>query len=301
MKADLLILDGRHLLWRTSDAFRQLMVEREDGTYMLTGGMYGFLTVALRVYNKFGGTVVVAWEGRTNWRTEVFPHYKNRDGERTPEQQELINDMIEQEHRLILLLSTMGIRQYRGVNSEADDVIGRLATHAAARDKHVIIYTGDSDLRQLVTSRILVAAPVKGKDVLYDVGAVKEKHGVFPGCLSDLKALAGDASDKIPGVKGIGPKTAAQLINHYGSLVAVMEAAQAKADDWPVAARHMEAVTLCDQLPLFHELTTIDVQAGMKPIRRQRSQRKVIHQFKKYKFRTLAGPSELHDLMRMGG
>lgn len=314
LKADMLLIDGRHLLYRVTDAFSGLEAE-VDGDTFPTGGMYGFLNVAIRIHQVYGGTVVVAWEGdRRNFRLDLFPSYKRRDEGMDGEKMEFISEMSKQEVWLKHILRSAGIRQYLGVNCEADDVLGRLATRVSNRGKRVYIYSGDSDLRQLVYAAddasnggIWTISPGQRRqgDKVYGEVEVEGKHGVPPRLLSDLKALAGDNSDNIPGVKGIGPKTAAQLLNHYGSLAGVLSAA-AKGmegmDDWPVAERFRDSINdNAEDVRLYHRLTTINVDCEMELIEPAKRQADVVEQLKRFKFRSLAGPAELHQLMRMGG
>src|SRR5258708_37891247 len=102
---------------------------------------------------------------------------------------------------------------------EADDLIGTIAKEAVDKFKEeVVIGTGDRDLLQLVNGQVNVLMPVNGftKTMLFDEKAVEEKYGVHPKQFVDYKALIGDASDGYPGVTGIGPKTAAKLLQEYG-------------------------------------------------------------------------------------
>lgn len=301
MKADIILYDGRHLLWRTSDAFGMLSVEI-GGEDVGTGGVYGFLSVALRIHQRYGGRAIVAWEGTNNFRKQLYPEYKRKE-EPDQDRLEFINDLAEQEVRLKAILRAMGVEQYSGVGCEADDVLGRMATTLAALGHHVVIYTGDSDLRQLVNDQITVVAPGrKGKDTIYDAEAVEAKHGVKPGHLADLKALAGDSSDNIPGIRGIGDKTAAKLIAAYGDVEGIIRGAQGAPEDWQGAARFQQAIAdQADDIRLYKELTTIRTDAGLKLIKPSRSQRRVVRHLMAYKFRSLVAPAELNGLMRMAG
>jgi 5'-3' exonuclease len=306
MKADVLVLDGRHLLWRTSDAFRDLTAE-VNGSTIATGGIYGFLSVALRIHNRYGGKTFVAWEGRTNFRTALYPKYKKRHEERSGDELELIKEMAIQERLLIELLSVMGVRQFRGINYEADDVIGTIAKLHMDRNT-VVIYTGDSDLRQLVTNSVLVVAPTtqgknRGQDVVYDADKVEEKHGVPPYLVAQLKALSGDSSDNIPGVPGVGPKTAAILLQHYGSLRGVLRGAFEDDDrDWPSTQRFRQLVKKhVNEVVLYHKLTKISTNARTEMISAARDRNEVVRLLMLYKFRSLCGPGELYGLMKMGG
>lgn len=310
MKADVLVIDGRHALWRTSDAFRDLSAE-VDGETIGTGGLYGFLGLALRVHARYGGRTVVAWEGdrSKNFRSKLFPAYKARDVERSPEERELINDMADQERRLMEMLTALGVEQYLADGCEADDVIGRIAFADSLNGKHVLIYSGDSDLRQLVRDgggqagavRVCAPDPFRHKDKLYDECAVEEKHGVKPRLLAHLKALCGDASDNIPGVRGVGPKTAASLINHYGSLKRVLRAAIRGDDSWPSTPRFRQLIAASvKDVVLYYRLTRIRINAPMIRVPAQRDQAEVVRLLRAYKFRSLIYPNELNGLMRLG-
>lgn len=302
MKADVLILDGRHLLWRTVDAFGMLSAELGDEE-VATGGIYGFLSVAIRIHQRYGGRVIVAWEGKNNFRYKLYPEYKEKS---EPDEERLgfIREMIDQEMRLKSILRAIGIDQYKGIRCEADDVIGRLAHRYADDYQHVVIYTGDSDLRQLVSSSVTVVAPGRrGNDTVFRSETVFEKHGVWPCHLADLKALAGDGSDNIPGIRGVGPVTAAKLINAYGDVEAVIKAAKnpdVAKSPWPVAERFREPIAEArDDIRLFKKLTNIDGKREMKRIEPKRDKKRVIRQLMAYKFRSLMAPAELNELMKM--
>jgi len=306
MKNDVLILDGRHLLWRTSDAFSDLGAEI-NGREIGTGGIYGFLSVGIRIHQRYGGTTAVAWEGSGNFRFKLYPDYKKKL-DTSDERMELVEDMNEQELRLKAMLRAMGIEQYYGVGCEADDVIGRLATEAKQKGKSVTIYTGDSDLRQLVTDGITVVAPGRrAKDTIYDRQTVIEKHGVPPELIADQKALAGDKSDNIPGIRGIGPKTAADLVNAFGSADEVVKHAMRvkykliDKSHWPVAERFVLPITDGKKnIELYKKLTEIRTNKAMKRIKAKRNQITLLNHIRGYKFRSLMAPAELNALMRMG-
>ncbi len=303
MRVDNLVFDGRHMLYRTSDAFRTLTADIGDRT-IGTGGMYGFLSVVVRIFRRYGGQCAVAWEGKRsrNFRRDLYPMYKYKP-EPDEDQMEFISDMSEQERRLQAMLRAMGVRQYQGDNCEADDVMAWLATRAAEAGESIIIYTGDSDLRQLVDGeRVTVVAPGRrSADVVYGTPeAVRDKHGVGPQLLADLKALAGDSSDNIPGVRGIGDKTAAKLLNYYGSLEAVLANAQRVSEDWPVANRHIDAICRTDELEMYKVLTSLQTRKDVVEITRKRSQPTLIRHFTAYRFRSLLASHEMMDLMKMG-
>lgn len=306
------IVDGRNLLWRNADAFSELSAH-VDGEEINTGGMYGFVSALLRVKARYRGRVIVAWEGTNNFRYTLYPDYKRKrsDGERTKDQEELIQEVRASEGRLNELLSAAGVRQYYGIDCEADDVMGTIALACRERGLNVTIYTGDSDLRQLARPGILIASPGRGKDVIFDAEAVKERHGVSPEQLPLLKAMAGDSSDGIPGLHGIGEKTAAALVSLYGSLTAINRAAAfgsmhnikklSGSVDWPVAERFKNIVWEGrEQTELFLKLTTIKTDVKLKPVPVDADRKEVIRLLNAYKFRSLSSASELLEIMGLG-
>jgi 5'-3' exonuclease len=302
MKVDTLIIDGRHALWRTSDAFK--MLSAEIGKNIVgTGGIYGFICLASRVHQKYGGKTIVAWEGKNNFRKVLYEHYKEKSS-LDEEQLAIIEDMREQERRLKAILRAMGVEQYYGIRCEADDVIGRLSVENSKNEEDlVIIYSGDSDLRQLVKDNVYVASPgYKGSpDVIYDQQRVYEKHGVIPGNIADLKALSGDSSDNIPGLKGIGDKRAVQLINAYGDVEGVIEGAIGKHKaEWPLNEKFKGVVSEnIEQLRLYKELTTIRVNMPMEIIKPNKNKDLLLKHFSVYRFASLMAKGEMHELMRI--
>jgi DNA polymerase-1 len=303
LKADTLIVDGRHALWRTSDAFKMLSAE-VGGEIIGTGGMYGFLCLMIRIHQKYGGRMIVAWEGLTNFRKDLYPEYK-RKTELDEEQVALIEDMREQEKRLKSLLRFLGVKQYYGDGCEADDVIGRLANeYSMDENSLVIIYSGDSDLRQLVKENVFVAAPgyQGAKDTLYDQQRVVEKHGVAPGYISDLKALAGDSSDNVPGIRGIGPKWASKLINTYGDIESVICGAMGERKaQWPLSERFKLVISDAkDDIRLYKKLTTICTDMPYKIIIAKPNVDTLLKYFKLYHFMSLQTTNEMRELMELG-
>lgn len=300
----LLIFDGRHLLYRTSDAFSSLsaVVGDED---IGTGGIYGFLSVAIRVHQKYLGQVAIAWEGSRNFRYSLYPDYKKKE---KPDQDRLnfLEDMNQQEIRLKALLRAIGVKQYTACNCEADDVMVALANLHIQRNKggDVIIYTGDSDLLQAVTldGRIRVVAPGrKGQSTTYDAKAVEDKHGVPPEGIAHLKALAGDNSDNIPGIRGIGPKTAALLIQRYKTVDDAIDAAKRGDPKWPVHDKFAKSVLEhADEVRLYLRLTKIGHNEICRLIAPKRDKAKVMEYLALYRFRSLMVHPEIQFLMRMG-
>ncbi len=146
---------------------------------------------------------------------------------------------------------------------EADDILGALSRQAADKGVDTVIVTGDADTMQLVSPHVKVLYPKAGKafsdTILFDEAAVREKYGVGPEHIADYKALVGDASDNIPGVTGIGGKTAVKLINEFGSVediykrldeVEPVKLREKLRDGEPAARRSKELATIVTEMPL---------------------------------------------------
>jgi 5'-3' exonuclease len=296
-----------------SDTLSSLRVEIGDEE-IETGGIYGFLKMVTRTHDKYGGKIAVAWECAKgiNFRYTIYPEYKRKPVvEAADASHELFKRSLEeQERRLKAMLRAIGIWQYGGVNCEADDVIGRLARVSASNGNRVAIYSGDSDLRQLVTEKVKVVAPQRRKpDVIYDPEKVMEKHGVIPQQLSDQKALAGDVSDNIPGVKGVGDVTAGKLLAVYHNVEGVLSAVNdivagehpAAEDLWPVAQRFLPLIHEAQgNVRLYKQLTTIDGKARLAPIKPKPNKNTLRNHIIGYKFASMEHPTEFRELVELG-
>jgi DNA polymerase-1 len=212
--APLILVDGSNWLFRAYHALPPLTAP--DGTP--TGAVYGMrnmLTKLIKDYTPQNIAVVFDPPGKT-FREDIFPEYKANRGE-TPE------DLVIQFPLVVELCEAMGLKVLQIPGVEADDVIGTLATRAAANDQPVLVVTGDKDMAQLVTAQVHLLDTMKNRRM--DPAGVAEKFGVPPERIVDYLALMGDASDNIPGVPGVGEKTAAKLIGEHGSLDGVIAAA----------------------------------------------------------------------------
>lgn len=151
------------------------------------------------------GHFVVAWDSPCQWRRDIFPGYKASRGS--------LGVSFEMQFARATL-PLLGVGQAEAAGQEADDVIASLATQA---DGQVIAISNDRDLLQLVSDTVTVFSPT-GKEKMYTPAEVQADYGVLPGRMVQVRALAGDTSDEIPGVPGCGLKTAAKLINLYGTV-----------------------------------------------------------------------------------
>ena len=213
----IVLVDGYGLIFR---AYFALPATMSTTTGEQTNAVYGFTSMLLDVLQaRQPDYVVIALESGRTFRHEILEDYKGTRAE-MPE------DLREQIGRVQQLIATLGIPIKQVERYEADDVIGSLSRTLADSGRRVIVVTGDSDLLQLVDDNILVVLPGARRfgDVReFDNAAVLERYGFGPEYVPDYKALVGDTSDNIPGVPGIGDKTAKALISTYGSLENILD------------------------------------------------------------------------------
>jgi len=241
------ILDGSSLFFR---AFYALQLP-PNARGVHTNAVHGFAMMLVKLLKEFDPTqVVIAFDkSRTTFRTALYPEYKGtRD--KTPE------ELISQIPLLKELAQALGIPFLELDDYEADDIIGTLATQAAAQGVETVVVTGDRDALQLIRDGLTVVLTKKGiSDTrAYDVKMFEEEYGFAPIRLIDMKGLMGDSSDNIPGVPGIGPKTATKLLIEYGTIENVLDHAG------EVSGKKLSAslVEYRDQALLSKRLATIE-------------------------------------------
>jgi DNA polymerase-1 len=209
----LLLIDGHSVAYR---AFFALPVENfSTQTGQHTNGVFGFTSMLINVLRDEAPTHVgVAFDvSRQTFRSELYSEYKaNRSA--TPDEFKGQVDLVRE------VLKALNIPYVQKPGFEADDVIGTLATQAEAQGFDVLICTGDRDAFQLVTDNVTVLYPRKGVSDLARMtpATVEEKYFATPAMYPDLAALVGESSDNLPGVPGVGPKTAVKWLQQYGSL-----------------------------------------------------------------------------------
>lgn len=213
----LLVLDGNSILNRAFYGIK--LLSTKDGRF--TNGIYGFMNILFSLRENYSpDAVAIAFDVKApTFRHELYSEYKgNRKG--MPE------ELAQQMPVLKELLKSLGYKLIECAGWEADDIIGTLAKNCNDCDK-CYIATGDRDSLQLVDEKVnvLLAAPKGGKTetVVYDFDKIVDDKGVEPLKLIEVKALMGDASDNIPGVAGIGEKTATDLIKKFGSIDYIYE------------------------------------------------------------------------------
>lgn len=217
MSKRLVLIDGMSVFYRGYYAMPGLSLP--DGTP--TGGVFGFASIAIEVIKKLDPDyVVVAWDKSktaTSKRKEIFPEYKA--GRTRPP-----DDFFAQIPLLHELLRSFGWPLLEIDDYEADDIIGTISVQATEKDIETCIVSGDYDMMQLLSKHTSVYINKKGSDMMrFTETEFEEKYGVKLEQFIDYKALVGDSSDNIPGVKGIGPKAAQTLLAEYGTLDGIYE------------------------------------------------------------------------------
>jgi DNA polymerase-1 len=213
----LLLFDGNALVHR---AFHALPPLTQPKTGELVNAVYGFANTLLKVLADFKPTHwAVAFDRPTpTFRHEMFEEYKAQ----RPATPEELKSQIKRVHQLV---EAFHIPIFEIDGFEADDVLGTLSKQADEQGIETIIVTGDNDMLQAVLPRVKALAPRRTftDTILYDEEAVEQKYGIKPDQLTDLKALVGDVSDNIPGMPGVGEKTATKLLQQYGSLQGIYD------------------------------------------------------------------------------
>lgn len=207
-----LLFDGNALVHRAFHALPPLTVSK---TGEIVNAVYGFANTLLKVISEFKPSYwAIAFDRPApTFRHEKFEEYKAQ----RPAAPEELKSQIQRVHQLV---AAFGIPIFEIDGFEADDVLGALSKQANEQGIETIIVSGDNDMLQLMVPGVRMLAPRRSfsDTILYDEEAVDQKYGIRPGQITDLKALTGDPSDNIPGIPGIGEKTAGKLIRQFGSL-----------------------------------------------------------------------------------
>jgi DNA polymerase-1 len=282
-----MLIDANSLLYRAFFALPPL----ENSKGQPTGAVYGFINMLMKLLEEYPVDYAVAafdLPGPTR-HTEMYAEYK---ANRPPTPFELRSQM--QIARDVL--DALGVVRVELQGYEADDLVGSLARTAKENGCFVWIVSGDRDTLQVVDDNTRVILTQKGisQTKVYDPQAVAERYSVSPLQIVDIKGLMGDSSDNIPGVPGIGEKTAIKLISQYGSVAGVYENIQSLKGK---QRENLEAYR--DQAFLSRQLAEIDVRAphalDWPPPRLRRDDKKLYSLFKDLEFNTLLQRLELVD------
>jgi DNA polymerase I len=246
--ARLLLVDGLPVFYRAYFAIRGLSTRSGQPT----NALFGFIRMLRQMRDLWRPThcAVVFDGGLPPRRLALLPQYKAQ----RPEMPAALRSQIPLGEEY---LARVGVPWMRVPGQEADDVIASLAARAAGDAQDVLVASSDKDLYQIVNSRTRMV-PVSGREEAVGEEEVVRRTGVLPGQVVDWLALAGDSVDNIPGVPGVGPKTAARLLQQFGSLdalgarlveIAGERVGRAVAEHWAAVLRNRELVRLQTDLP----------------------------------------------------
>lgn len=257
-KNKLLLVDGNSVAFRAFFALHNSLERFKNRNGLHTNAIYAFHNMFENVMQKEQPThVLVAFDaGKTTFRTEMYAEYKGGRS-KTP------GEFKEQMPYIRELLTGLGVKYYELPNYEADDIIGTLAEKVDKETFDVVVLSGDRDLTQLASKEIKVDITVKGVSDIesYTPEHVAEKYdGLTPKQIIDMKGLAGDASDNIPGVTKIGEKTAIKLLNQYGSVEGIYE----HIDEMKQSKMKENLINDKEQAFLSKKLATIDTDAPVE-------------------------------------
>ena len=287
------ILDGHAIVYRAYHAFKEL----SDPTGQPINAVYGFARILLKVINDYDPKYIAVAFDHKNGKSKRVADFEKYKAQRPP----MPEDLISQVGIIKDLVAVFNIPQFELDGFEADDLLGTIADEVKKQKSvQTIIVTGDKDILQLVDDgKTHVFIPGRGrfsKDREYDEAGVLHRLGVAPIQVPDLKALMGDPSDNIPGVKGIGEKTAVKLIQEFKTLENVYTAIETQSEDEPVIAKAVlkKLVEDKDMAFLSKKLATILRDAPVnfeleKCVTKNYDKERVSALFEKYSFNSLKG------------
>jgi DNA polymerase I len=255
----LVLFDGNAIMHRAYHAFQTsnrptVLTVPKTGEVVTT--VFGFASMLLKVINELKpDCYAIAFDTRApTFRHIMYDQYK---AQRPPTPDDLVNQF----GRVRQLVEALQLPIYELEGYEADDVLGALSDQASRQGADTVIVTGDADSMQLITDSIKVLTPKPrgsfSDTMVYDEGAVKERYGIGPKQIADYKALVGDPSDNIPGVHGIGEKTAVKLLQQFGTIEGIYEHLN-EVTPPRIQAIMREQETVARQ---SKKLTTIDIKA----------------------------------------
>jgi DNA polymerase-1 len=250
--APLLVIDGDSLAHRAYHALPKTM-RRAEGKP--ANALVGFSNFLSRLWqSESPRAVLVGWDTLEvpTYRHELFAGYQGG--------REFDADLLDQLALLPELVRSFGFAAAKGAGYEADDFLAAAVKHEEERGGEAVVVTSDRDAFQLASERTTILQPTKGVSELARVGPaeVRERYGVEPHQVPDFIALRGDPSDRLPGARGVGPKTAASLLGEYGTLEAMLEAGRFEVQQ--------------EELRVFRRMATLDASAPLPPLEDQTPQ-----------------------------
>jgi len=248
MTRPLLVIDGDSFAHRSYHALPKTI--RRNGNKG-GGAILGFANFLLRLYeSEKPRAVLVAWDSldEPTYRHEALPAYQTG--------REFEDELVDQLEILPEFVAACGFQNAKAPGYEADDFLAAAVAKEERRKGIAVVATGDRDAYQLASERTVILQPIKaGEMARIGPAEVRDRYGVEPPQVPDFIALRDDASDRIPGAKGIGPKTAAALLRKYGSLEELLAAGR--------------FVQQADELRLYRSIATMDRSAPLPTLRAQ--------------------------------
>jgi DNA polymerase I len=249
MRRPLLVIDGDSFAHRAYHALPKTIRRRGNKG---AGAIVGFANFLLRFYETEGPRAVLV-----GWDTLDVPTYRHKALESYQAGRVFDEELVDQLQVLPELVAACGFASAKAAGYEADDFLAAAVAREERRGGTAIVATGDRDAYQLASEATTIVQPIRAGDMArIDPAGVRERYGVDPGQVPDFIALRGDASDRIPGAKGIGEKGAASLLRRYGSL------------ENAIAAGRFEAQA--DKLRLYRSIATMDKSAPLPVLRDQK-------------------------------
>jgi len=251
-KRPLLVVDGDSLAHRAYHALPKT-IRRAAGRP--ANALVGFGNFLMRLWEREDPrAVLVGWDTLEvpTYRHEAFPGYQAG--------REFDAELLEQLGLLPQLVEAFGFAAAKGPGFEADDFLAAAVSHEEARKGTALVVTSDRDAFQLASERTTILQPTRGVSELARVGPaeVRERYGVEPVQVPDFIALRGDPSDRLPGARGVGPKTAADVLRQHGTLEGALEAGRFAAQ--------------AEELRLYRRMATLDASAPLPPLEDQTPQ-----------------------------
>jgi DNA polymerase I len=241
----LLVIDGDNFAHRSYHALPKTIRRKGNGG---GGAIVGFSNFLLNLYaGERPRAVLVGWDtlGAPTYRQKLFPAYQGG--------REFDDELVEQLDILPELVAACSFANAKAAGYEADDFLAAAVAVEEGRGGRVVVASGDRDAYQLASNRTLILHPVRaGEMARIGPAEVRERYGVEPRQVPDFIALRGDPSDKLPGARGIGPKTAASILAEYGTLEAALEAGRFSAQR--------------EELLLYRRIATMDASAPLPSI-----------------------------------
>jgi DNA polymerase-1 len=278
MPKKIILIDGNALVHRAYHAIPPLSTTKGEPT----NAVFGFTSMLINALNEIKPDyIAVAFDVGRTFRHDEFAEYK-------AQRPSMPSDLARQFERVRQVVAAFNIPSFGVEGYEADDVLGTLARQAEAKEIETVIVTGDLDALQLVDehTRVLTSRGHFSDTVTYDEAAVRERYGLSPQQLIEFKALKGDPSDNIPGIPGIGDKTASKLVTEFGTVEAVfdhLDQVEAKtraklADKREQALQSKRLATIVTDVPI-----TLELDACRASFDRD----KVVALFRELEFRSL--------------